>query len=97
MKHKRDKWVRACLCGAPTYRNVSPELGHVVVVAAQELGEPADRALAAFVHRFIPLKVLIVLVDRVVGQMHVELALGRQGTDKRKGSSCSRVQPSTFE
>lgn len=63
MKYKTDKWVRACFCGAPTYGNVSPELGHVVVVAAQELGEPADRPLAAFVHCFIPLKVLIVLVD----------------------------------
>lgn len=58
-----------------TYRNVSPELGHIVVVAAQELFEPTDGPLAAFVHRFISFKVLIVFVDRVVRQMHVELAL----------------------
>lgn len=50
-------------CEAPAYRNVSPEFGHVIVVAAQELSEPADGPLAAFIHRFVPLKVLIVLVD----------------------------------
>lgn len=52
-----------CLRAAPTYRNVSPEFGHIVVVAAQELCEPADGPLASFIHSFIPLKVLIVLVD----------------------------------
>lgn len=75
----KDKWKRMqvyiCFCKAPTYRNVSPEFGHIVVVAAQELGEPADGPLAAFVHCFVSLKVLIVLVDRVVCQVHVELAL----------------------
>lgn len=67
--------VYICFCKTPTYRNVSPEFGHIVVVAAQELGEPADGPLAAFVHCFVSLKVLIVLVDRVVCQVHVELAL----------------------
>lgn len=74
--------LRCCVCvccgGLPTYRDVSPELGHVVVVAAEELGEPADGPLAAFVHRFISFKVLIVFVDGVVRQMHVELALWRE-------------------
>lgn len=67
-------------CGGarPTYRDVSPELCHVVVVAAEELGEPADGPLAALVHRFVALKVLVVFVDRVVGQVHVELALWGQ-------------------
>lgn len=55
--------VCVCCGGLPTYRDVSPELGHVVVVAAEELGEPADGPLAAFVHRFISFKVLIVFVD----------------------------------
>ncbi len=55
--------VLVCLGGLPTYRDVSPELGHVVVVGAQELGEPADGPLAAFVHSFISFKVLIVFVD----------------------------------
>lgn len=50
-------------CEALTYRNVSPEFGHVIVVAAQELSEPADGPLAAFIHCFVSLKVLIVLVD----------------------------------
>lgn len=50
-------------CGLPTYRDVSPELGHIVVVAAEELGEPTDRPLAAFVHCFITFEVLIVFVD----------------------------------
>lgn len=63
-----------CVCSA-TYGDVSPEFCHVVVVAAEELGEPADGPLAAFVHRLVSFKVLIVLVDRVVRQMHVELAL----------------------
>lgn len=49
--------------GVPTYRDVPPELRHVVVVAAEELGEPADGPLAALVHRFIALKVLVVFVD----------------------------------
>lgn len=63
-----------------TYRDVSPELCHVVVVAAEKLGEPADGPLAALVHRFVALKVLVVFVDRVVGQVHVELALwGQKG------------------
>lgn len=66
--------ARVCVCSA-TYRDVSPEFCHVVVVAAEELGKPADGPLAAFVHRLISFKVLIVLVDRVVRQMHVELAL----------------------
>lgn len=55
--------VCVCLGGLPTYRDVSPELGHVVVVGAEELGEPADGPLAAFVHCFVSLKVLIVFVD----------------------------------
>lgn len=57
-----------CVCvlflgGLPTYRDVSPELGHIVVVGAEELGEPADGPLAAFVHCLVSLKVLIVFVD----------------------------------
>lgn len=63
MKYKMEKWIRARFYEAPTYRNVSPEFGHIVVVAAQELSEPADGPFAAFIHCFIPLKVLIVLVD----------------------------------
>lgn len=55
--------VLVCFCGLPTYRDVSPELGHIVVVAAEELGEPTDRPLAAFVHCFITFKVFIVFVD----------------------------------
>lgn len=52
-----------CLGRLPTYRNVSPELGHIVVVGAEELSEPADGPLAAFVHCLVSLKVLIVFVD----------------------------------
>lgn len=70
--------VCVCLSKQPTYRDVSPELGHVVVIGAEELGEPADGPLAAFVHCLVSLKVLIMFVDWVVGQMHVELALWRQ-------------------
>lgn len=66
------------LGGLPTYRDVAPEFGHIIVIGAEELGEPADGPLAAFVHRLISLKVLVVFVDRVVGQMHVELALWRE-------------------
>lgn len=55
--------VCVCLCGLPTYRDVPPELGHVVVVGAEELGEPTDGPLAAFVHRLVPLEVLVVFVD----------------------------------
>lgn len=60
--------MHLCLCvlwwlGLPTYRDVPPELCHVVIVAAEELGEPADGPLAALVHRFIALKVLVVFVD----------------------------------
>lgn len=68
-------WCVFCGGVRPTYRDVAPELCHIVVVAAEELGEPADGPLAALVHRFVTLKVLIVFVDRVVGQVHVELAL----------------------
>ena len=64
-----------CLGRLPTYRDISPKFGYVIVVGAEELGEPADGSLAAFVHCLISLEVLIVFVDRVVGQMHVELAL----------------------
>lgn len=65
-----------------THRDVSPELGHIVVVDAEKLCEPADGSLAPFVYSLIPLKVLIVFVDRVVCQMHVELALEKRS--KRK-------------
>lgn len=73
-------------CGGvrPTYRDVAPELCHVVVIAAEELGEPADGPLAALVHCFVTLKVLIVFVDRVVGQVHVELALWGQQEHERE-------------
>lgn len=70
----------------PTYRDVPPELCHVVVVAAEELGEPADGPLAALVHRFVALKVLVVFVDRVVGQVHVQLAL--RGQAEQSAASC---------
>lgn len=78
--------TRVASCGGvrPTYRDVAPELCHVVVVAAEELGEPADGPLAALVHRFVALKVLIVFVDRVVGQVHVELALWGQREQERE-------------
>lgn len=53
-----------CVLGRlPTYRDISPELGYVVVVGAEELGEPADGPLAAFVHCLVSLEVLIVFVD----------------------------------
>lgn len=64
-------YVIACVSGLPTYRDVSPELGHVVVIGAEELCEPADGPLTAFVHCLVSLKVFIVFVDGVVGQMHV--------------------------
>lgn len=67
-----------CVCRPATYRDIPPELGHVVVIGAEELSEPADGPLAAFVHRLISLEVLIVFVDGVVGQVHVELALKAQ-------------------
>ena len=67
-----------------SYRNIAPELGHVVVVGAEELGEPADGALAALVRGLVALKVLVVFVDRVIGQVHVELALLGRKRDKRK-------------
>lgn len=70
-----------CLGRLPTYRDISPKFGHVVVVGAEELCEPTDGSLAAFVHGLISFKVLIVFVDWVVGQMHVELALWRQALD----------------
>lgn len=68
---------------ALTHRYVSPEFGHVVVVGSEELGEPADGPFAAFVHRFVSLKVFIVFVDRVVGQVHVELVL-KERANKQK-------------
>lgn len=68
-------YVYVCLYRLHTYRDVTPELGHVVVVAAEELGEPADRPLAAFVNGLVPLEVFVVFVYRIVGQMHVELTL----------------------
>lgn len=73
----------------PTYRDIAPELFHVVVVAAEELGEPADGPLAALVHRFVALKVLIVFVDGVVGQVHVELALW--GQKEQSTTLCLKV------
>lgn len=54
--------VTVCLGRLSTYRDVSPELGHIIVIGAEELGEPADGPLTAFVHCFVSLKVLIVFV-----------------------------------
>ena len=62
----------------PTYRDISPKFGHIVVVGSEELGEPTDGPLAAFVNRLVSLKILVVFVDWIVSQMHVELALWRQ-------------------
>lgn len=58
-----------------THWNVAPEFGHVVIVDSKKLCEPTNRALAAFVHGFVSLKVLVVFIYRVVGQVHVELVL----------------------
>lgn len=58
-----------------TYGNIPPEFSDIVVVYAQKFCEPADGSLAAFVHRLVTLKVLIVFVYRVIRQVHVQLTL----------------------
>lgn len=58
-----------------TYRYIVPELGYIKIIGPEELGKPGDGSLASFVYGFISLKVLVVFVDRVICQVHVQLAL----------------------
>lgn len=60
-----------------TYGNIPPELGYIIVVGAEELCKPADGPLTAFVRRLVSLKILVVFVYRVIGQVHVQLTLLR--------------------
>ncbi len=61
-----------------THWNIAPEFGHVIIVDSKKLCEPTNRALAAFIHGFVSLKVLVVFIYRVVGQVHVELVLRKR-------------------
>ena len=58
--------------------NVPPQQGHINVIVTQVLVEVADWTLAAWVHANIALVELIVFVDRVVGQVHVQVVLKKK-------------------